>query len=224
MRTSRSRIRASASSQGIRGPPKAKQSSVSCAMSDRVLRSADGSQADCLDQEVDDGFDVVQVEDRARSLRKVIRLRDRTVAADGKDLRIFGCQQRLFHGPPPDFELQVAFPLEALDDHEVDRRKLGQQCLDARFRLLPKLVHQGPAVAGGDEHFRGTCLAMLVGVLSWRIHVEVMVRVLYRGYREPAPPEGRDQLAHQRRLSRAAPACQTNYLHRAHPATNNCTP
>src|SRR5581483_9403346 len=96
-------ICASAAPIDIRSPPKAKQSSLSCAMSRRL--------------------DAEMREDEARDRRHVIERQhrqgqalDRRVAGDGDDMRVVAAQQRLAERRPMHFELGMRRILEALDD------------------------------------------------------------------------------------------------------------
>src|SRR3546814_10896568 len=112
---SRGRNRSGAMSTGMRPPAKAKQSSVSWAMGSvyqpgRVDRTR-------LDQ-IGDRFDVVEVEHGVRAVGQgaVAGHRDHRVVA--------GPQRWLPNGRTEHLELGVARVLEALDQHEVDRRQI----------------------------------------------------------------------------------------------------
>src|SRR5690625_1733620 len=93
MRTSRSRRRARATSQGIKGPPCAKQSSVSCAMSQGLLGGRARSQVQFLDQEVDNRVNVIQVKHGTRPMWKACGFRHGSVTTDGEDRGIIARQQ-----------------------------------------------------------------------------------------------------------------------------------
>src|SRR5437016_3533150 len=96
--------------------------------------------------------------------------------------------------------------LVALDQHQVDRRKLAEQRSEWRLRFAPQLVHQGKAPAGGDQHLGCPRHSMRVRILAGLINVELMMRVLERRHREPARDQARDRLSKERSLARAAVA------------------
>jgi hypothetical protein len=90
-----------------------------------------------------------------------------------------------------------------------------QEIGEARLFLVPQLVHQRPAAAGGDEHLAGARLAMGVGILARLVDIEGVVGVLDGGDGEPPPGEDGDDAREQGRLARPAPAGQSHHLHRA---------
>ena len=68
--------------------------------------------------------------------------------------------------------------LEALDQHQIARRKLGQRLAEFQFRPPPQLVHDRPAVGRCHQNFAATGVPMAVGILARIIDFELMVGVL----------------------------------------------
>src|SRR6266851_5425348 len=97
---------ASAAEIDRRSPPKAKQSSLSCAMSRRL--------------------DLEMREDKARDRRRVVERQhrhgesgERRVADDDDDLLVVGAKQGLAQRRPVHLELGMRLVLEALDEQQV---------------------------------------------------------------------------------------------------------
>ena len=57
-----------------------------------------------------------------------------------------GMNKRLAVGGAMDFQLGKGIALEALDQHQIDRRHLGDQCAQVPFRFLAQFVQDGPAL------------------------------------------------------------------------------
>ncbi len=76
-------------------------------------------------------------------------------AAMATMLRVVRMDQRLAVGGAVDLQLRKGIALEALDQHEIDRRHLGDQVGQVPFRLLAQFMQDGEALGRGDDHFGG---------------------------------------------------------------------
>ena len=99
-------------------------------------------------------------------------------------------------------DLGVALALVAFGDDEIRVRELGDDRLERRFRLRPKLVHQRPAVSRYDRHLPGAGLAVAPGIAPFVIDVEGMVGMLDGRDAVASLDEFLDQALGQGRLAR----------------------
>ena len=104
--------------------------------------------------------------------------------------------------------------LEAFDDHQIDRAQLRQDFHERRFRLVPQLMHEGPAPIGDDGDFAGAGLAVQPRILARPIDIEFVMRMLDGRDLEPAPHQNRNDFGQERRLAGSAPAGEANDAHR----------
>src|SRR5713101_197118 len=74
-------------------------------------------------------------------------------------------------------------------------------------------MHQGPAPAGGNQHFGRARHAVGVRILAGRIYVEAVVGVLDGGNRVAAGNQAGDDFRQQSGLPRSAPAGQSDDPH-----------
>ena len=82
------------------------------------------------------------------------------VSGDTGDAGIVGKQERLAVGGAENLDLAMRLALETLDDDEIDPRQLCQQFRNSRLFGATQLMHQGPALGGGHQHFARTRLAV----------------------------------------------------------------
>ena len=174
----RSAIIRSMSAIGSSGPENAKQSSVSCAITRLRMAARTASQRHrVLEQQIDDAPRC-----RSRSITGTRRLRQRRVAGDRDDVRVVRLQQRLAVGGAMDFELGKGVALEAFDQHQIDRRQLGEQVGQVPFRLVAQLVQDGEALGRADDHLGRAGGAVHEGILARLVEVEAVMGVLERGH------------------------------------------
>ena len=138
----------------------------------RGQRASSG--AACASRMIGDRLDVVEVDHRHG------RAGSGASEAIGDDVRIVGMQQRLADGGAMDFELGMRLALVALDQHQIDRRQLGQQLAQRRLRLAAQFMHQRPARRRADQHFGRAGHAVAMGILARLVEVEAVMRVLER--------------------------------------------
>ena len=112
--------------------------------------------------------------------------RGRDIGGDGDDRRILRMDPGLAVGRPVDLDLRMPVALEALDQHEVDRREMPEQLPQLRLHGAAQLGHQRPAVGGGDQDLPRPRLPVDPAVLAGRVHVEAVMRVLDGGDADPA--------------------------------------
>ena len=210
----RSTIRRSASATGSSGPLKAKQSSLSCAITPSLSRWSDLLERQRFGLEhIGDAVKIIEHQHRH------LRLRQRRVGRDGDDAIVIGMQQRLADRGAKNFEFWMRMALETFDDHQIDRAELRQNVGERRLGLVAKLVHDGPAPAGNDRDFAGAGLPVQPGILARLVGVEVMMRVFDGGDFQAAFDQHRDHAGDQCRLAGAAPARETDDAHRPYVAS-----
>src|SRR5512146_2114893 len=198
--TSFERSRASAAAADMSSPPKAKQSSLSCA----ILNGLDPAMRD---DELGDRFDIAQGEERQA------RAGDRRVRSDGDNACILRREQRLAERGAIDFELWVIAALVALDEHEIDRAHAAQHLVHPRLGCAAQLMHQRPAPIARHHHFTRTGLAVPPGILARLIDVEIVMRVLERRDADAALHERRHQARDQSGFAASAPSCKSEDPH-----------
>src|SRR5580704_15083638 len=141
----REAIRPTASSTDISGPPNAKQSSESCAMT-----SAFGHRQHVLDRNGvaphhgGDRADIVEMGDGEPGF-------NRDIGSDADDIRVGRKQERLAVLGTMHLDLAMRLGLVALDHDEVDARQLLQQHREMRLALAAQLMHQRPAITRRDQ-------------------------------------------------------------------------
>ena len=109
------------------------------------------------------------------------------------------------------FRKRVGF--EPLNQHQIHRIEPRQQIRKLRL-LAVHLVQQRPTSAGGHQHLVCSRDAMPEAVLTWPVHVEAVMRVLYRGHSQAARPEYRQQRREQSGFAAAGPADDAEHFHR----------
>src|SRR5260370_37465750 len=70
---------------------------------------------------------------------------ERLIRGDRDDVRVVGIEQRLAEGWPVNFKLWMRMPLEAFDDHDIDRDEADHQFVERRLGVAAQLTPQGPA-------------------------------------------------------------------------------
>src|SRR5579864_283550 len=198
--TVRSPMSRNASAPLSSSPPKAKQSSLSCAIS--VLHLGGMRQ-----YQLGNPRNVAHVE---AGHRKAVHW---YVGDDGDHRRVLAAEQRLPEGRAMHLELRMRMALEPLDEHEIDSRHVAQQLRQSRLGSAPMLAHQRPAPLGRDHDFDRARLAVAIAVLARLVHVEGMVRMLHGGDRNAAPRQLRNEAQHERGLAAAAPAREAEHPH-----------
>ncbi len=151
----------------------------------------------------------------SRSTTGTLGLRQRRIRGDRDDVRIVGMNQRLAVRRAVDFELGEGVALEALDQHQIDRRQLGQQIRQVPLRLVAQLVQHRKALRRADDHLGRAGGAVHERVLARLVEVEAVVRVLERRDALAARDQARQHLGDQRGLARAAPAGEPDDAHLA---------
>src|SRR5690349_19164649 len=107
--------RSSAAVMDRRSPPKAKQSSLSCAISG-------GRQTAMAENEPGNRWHVVEREDGNGEASQP------RIAGNRHDTRIVLAQQRLAEARAMHFEFRVRLTFEAFDQHEIDGTHILEQC------------------------------------------------------------------------------------------------
>ena len=139
------------------------------------------------------------------------------VGRDGDDARVIRIQRGLAERWPINLELGMPLALEAFHEHQVAAADPAQQFGQRRLWFRTEFMHLHPAPCRGNDDFTRTRLAVFIGILAWRVHVEGMVRMLQRGDAQPLLHQEGNELGQERGLARAAPARDTEYawgLHR----------
>ena len=170
----RSRISASASSIRISGPEKAKQSSLSCAISAPPPPAASSIGAACAQHRVDDRH-------RHRRGRSPARVACGSGWSDaiGNDMRVVrdasaACRRRRDRFQAWD-AARACSPRSAPDRPATAARSRSRQ---ARLRLVAQFMHQRPAARRTDQHLGRAGDAVLIGILAGLVDVEAVMGVL----------------------------------------------
>src|SRR6202047_1130634 len=152
-----------ASSTDIIGPPNAKQSSDNCAIWLSGFRRASRQQV------VDEYRGSLH---HSRDRRDVIEMGDRQrgfqigVGGDADDTGIAREQRSLAIGEAMHLDLAMRLGLETFDDDQIDPRQLGQQFRQPRLGGAAQFMHQGPSLAGRNQHFGSARLPVHPGILA----------------------------------------------------------
>src|SRR4029078_3721697 len=132
-----------ASSTDIIGPPKAKQSSDSCAILISAFADAARQQVFNRYRELPhhsgDCRNVIDMGDRQQRL-------DRRISCNARYRGIVRKQQRLAIGLPMHLYFSMRLRLEGLHHQKIDRRQLAEQVRKPRLGCPPQLMHQRPAL------------------------------------------------------------------------------
>ncbi len=135
------------------------------------------------------------------------------VAGDRHDMRIVRMDQRLAVLGAVNFQLRKGVALEAFDQHQIDRRHLGDQVGHVPFRLLAQFVQDRPAPGRRDDHLGGAGDAVHEGILAGLVQIEAMMGVLERGHPHPPRQQARNELGDQCGFAGAAPAGEADDAH-----------
>ena len=191
----RSAISASAASTPSSAPPKAKQSSLSCA----IVRSR-GPSAQMIRDERGDRRRIVERQQRHRRGERLVAWRprrswgrrDRAAACrgDGRCTSIFGCGWRL----------------KPSTSSRSTGRHPRHQLVEARLRASRSSCIKRPAPRRGDHDLARAGLAVPPGILAGPVDVEFVMGVLDRRHGEAARRQLGNQRRQQRGLAAAAPA------------------
>src|SRR4051812_267589 len=207
--TSRSPNRACASSMVIRGPPNAKQSSLSWAI--RLKPPEDVCEGNGhVEHQPRHRLRVVQIYDGDARCRKC------DVARDAHDGGVQGMDGRAAVVDAMDLDLGDRLPLVPFHDNEVAGADPPQELIQGRFLLIPQLVDLGPPAARRDQNLARPRFAVLVRVLPGPVGVEVVVSVLDGRHLHPAGDEDGDGPNQQVGLASPAPPGKSDYAHAGH--------
>ncbi len=197
---------ASAAAADMSSPPKAKQSSLSCAILDNLdtaMRDDEGG--DCVD--------IVELEKRQA------RFGTGASEATATMLSSSGASKRLAERCAIDLELRMVAALEAFDKNEIDRRSCaaGSRPSPARAR---RAIHASAPSADRSRPCTSLRPGLTVapGILARLINIEIMMGVLERRYAHAAAKERGQQARHQRGLAAAAPTRKSEDPHFCHVA------
>ena len=70
--------------------------------------------------------------------------------------------------------------LVALDQNQIDRRKLAQQLGQGRLGLIAQFVHQRPAPGRGQQHLLRARHAVAVTIAAGLIDIGIVMGMFYR--------------------------------------------
>src|SRR6516165_654867 len=205
----RSRMMRSTSSTGNSGPEKAKQSSVSCAITRAPhaparlgsARRAGSEGRRCARRHRD------QPPERARPAAAHRTPRRRSPSHRGEAAV---SERGTVH-----FELGMGLALVPFDQHEIDRTEFGEQGREPGFGLSAQLVNERPTVRRADQNFGRPDHAVGVGILAGLVDVEAMMGVLERRYLKSPRDDAGNDLGEERGLAGAAPAGEADDAHAA---------
>src|SRR5215471_17229207 len=138
------------------------------------------------EKKISNRFDVIEMNDWYFCLRQ------RNVGRYRDDVRVIRVNKGLVVLSAVNFQLRKSIALEALDQHEVDRRHLGNECAQVPFALLAKFVQDGPALCGRNNNLGRAGRAVEKGILAWLIQIEAVMGVLEGGYLKPARDQTRN--------------------------------
>jgi hypothetical protein len=111
------------------------------------------------------------------SLGKVVAI-SASVAGHGDNIRAIGPQRRLAVFRTVDFQLGNRFLLEAFDQHQIAGERWASSSSSVTSAGFAPLMHQGPAVVTGKQHFARPGFAVAVGILARPVDIETVVGML----------------------------------------------